>query len=309
MLYILNEIILAASALLNIIGLIFVYNLKKRYANQRILLGSFSSSELYFTLSKFITLILIQTVGPDSIYRVVVETIGRAGLVVYYLMMILLLLDRFTACIFPVLHRSSFSKDQAKIACIMTWVIGLSTAIICPFIGFQEFQEKTQLAYLGFCITFLSSSSFVYIVIGFKLRYRMPSSRSTVNHRLTRVAFLIGLTFLVFIAIPEITVFIILKEDEDTLSNFWARLLYVVGNINFCIDPLIYVFGYQPVKAVFRQKVFKRPTCDSPEYSVHACLKEDQVALGLGLPCEARQRHRVFMRKMILERVSVTSRA
>ena len=255
--FILNEIILVASALLSITGLTLLCNIRQPKKNHIILLRNFSCIELFHVLSKFIVFLSIQTAGLGSIYRTTTEIVARASWFSYYLMMMLLLFERLVACIYPLRYKVTFSQRKAITACLMPWVIGLSTAITCPVVGFQEFRVKTQQAYLGFDIGFLSASCLVYIAIGLKLRNQMPSNRNTGHGNLSKVAFLIVGTFLFFVAIPNIIAFFIAKGNEDTLTNAWVGLIYVFGNINFCVDPLIYVFGYQPVKVLLKQKIPK----------------------------------------------------
>ena len=249
------------SALFNIIGLILLYGqnsrLKQPCTNHRTLLISFSFSELYFSVSKLTNLVLIQTVGLTNIYRMIAETFSKTALFVYFLIMMLILVDRFFFCIFPIRYRVLFSKRKVNIASLIAWILGLSTGIVCPVVGFQEFQLKAQLAYLGFNIGFLLASCFVYATIAWKLKGSAFSSDNPGNSRYTKVTVLIVVTFLVFMAIPEIIVSFIAKENEDTFTNVWVRLIYAISEINFCIYPLIYVFGYQPVKTVFKQKLAK----------------------------------------------------
>ena len=262
--YILNEIILVASALMNITGLICLWNLKQSYTNQRILLVSYSSSELQFAVLKICTLVMLQTVGEESIYRIIFEAMYRAAIFVYFLTMILLLGDRFLACIYPMHYKVWFSKKEAIAFSALAWITGLLTATTCPIVGIKEFQVIAKRANLGFSVFILLASSFIYAAIGFKLRYRpMHSNRNASTGRFTKISFLIVGTFLVFIAIPEISIIIFKNNEKDLLTSVWVRVVYLVGNINYCIDPLIYVFGYQPVKGVFIQKISKLCPCYS----------------------------------------------
>ena len=178
--------------------------------------------------------------------------------------MILLLADRFLACIYPIHYKVWFSKGRTIGVSVLAWITGLLNAIICPIVGIKEFRAKTTLIYFSFTIVTLLASNFVYIAIGFKLRNRpIQSNHDNNTGRFTKVALLIMVTFLVFLAIPDMIAFMIKKDEEDFLTNVWIQLAYLIGNINYCIDPLIYVFGYQPVKSVFIQKMSKLCPCYS----------------------------------------------
>ena len=84
-------------------------------------------------------------------------------------------------------------------------------------------------------------------------------------------------TFLIFIAIPEITVFFIAKASEDRFTIIWIRLIYAIDNINFCIDPLIYVFGCQPVKVAFKRMISKLFPCERNSLSDHSLCNVSTV--------------------------------
>ena len=79
--YIVNEIILLVSSSLSITGIILLRNLKQPFTNQRTFLTSFSSSELYFAVKKFLLLLSIQIADPSSIYHVITKPFAeRHGL-------------------------------------------------------------------------------------------------------------------------------------------------------------------------------------------------------------------------------------
>ena len=258
--YVANGIILCSSALLSMTGIILLHNLKQPYTNQRTLLISFGSSELFYSLSKFIVLVIIQTAGPDSRHRIVAGTIWRTSWFVYYLMMALLLLDRFISCFYPIHYRVLFSKRRTIIASLIAWIVGLSTAIFCPIAGFDEFRIICRHADFGFSVFLLLTLCFVYAAISWRLRISLGNG---VNDRFLKVVcFLVG-TFVIFLVIPDIVVYFISKNNEDTLSNIWVRLVYTIGDLNFFIDPMIYIFGYPLVKAALKEKASKLIPCRS----------------------------------------------
>ena len=120
--------------------------------------------------------------------------------------------------------------------------------------------ERTHKVHTSFGIPFLLGSTFVYGIIGLKMKTRMSSSR---NYHFTKVTFLILGTFLVFLVEPDIIVYVISETNEEIFNNFWVQLVYAIGDVNFCIDPFMHVLGYEPVKVAFKLKVSKLCGCFS----------------------------------------------
>ena len=146
------------------------------------------------------------------------------------------------------------------IASLVTWIVGLSTAILCPIAGFDEFRIICRHADFGFSVFLLLTLCFVYAAISWRLRNSLGDG---INDRFFKVVCLLVGTFLVFLVIPDIVVYFISKNNEDTLTNIWVRLVYAIGDLNFFIDPMIYVFGYPLVKATLKEKASKLCPCCS----------------------------------------------
>ena len=176
---------------------------------------------------------------------------------VYLLIPFVIMLDRFVGGMKPLKYARIFPERRARLIIIIIWIFGLALLVprakltswleFCPVIA-----VSLELPVLLFIIT-------AYSLVAFKLRkHRQSFSASRIQSQISKVAAAIIISFVLLIVLPDFIVSatflknsISLKDENEFISH-----IYLINCVNFIMDPIIYLYGYPPIRKAIKHKIF-----------------------------------------------------
>ena len=250
---------LSLSLVLNTIGIYFLKSLKKTLTNQKILLINLSLAELLSASTILIWRAMDYMQFLDIAERkygdfyIFLRGLKWYCYYVYLLAPLIITLDRLVGITCPLKYENILSKEKATVAVILNWIIAL--LLIIPFIFIDSklwlIYAASAASAIGLIVTIVAVST--YAVIGIIVRKQKLKFETTRKEtRVFRVALYIVLTFFLLVVVSDI-VMITLAGIDRKLAKEYMQFIYCFGNINYAIDPILYIWGYRPLRERVRK--------------------------------------------------------
>ena len=251
----LHSCILALVVIFNVSG---IYLLKLTNSsgscNQRMILMSLSSCNIVISFLWVGDMISIHFKATETKFYYRWWPFLAGTYIVWYAMILLLTIDRFIGCNFPIKHMMFVRKSVISGAIFVCWLIGLVLAVVGCLFGSSTLRPGAR-QYLWpsldilFMLLFVATYGSIFRVLA-RRRFRISTSNQTSDQS----QFIVTVTALLFCflaleAIPSI-IFVFLKSPSTT----YVKLQSTIYKINLLCDPLIYVFLQQKVRAIAKQK-------------------------------------------------------
>ena len=256
--FIITCISLSASVILNIAGIYILRSLRRTRTNQKICLINMSVAEIFTSLTiivwrliDFFSLADTRDLSPKALL------VFRGAVWYFYFVYLMspfpLTLGRLIGIMFPLRHNGFFSEQKATIVALLTWVLAVFLSIPFAFIHVKSWLKYAPLAALSLEIIVILFAVGTYSYIGVKVRYqRNLVNRLSNDSKVLKVALLITVTFFFFVVVSDISIFILASLDPETAIKY-MQIIYSFSNINCMIDPIIYLWGYKPLRDRMRK--------------------------------------------------------
>ena len=272
---ILEITLFSVTALVHILGIYVLIKHSRLIArNQRTYLLSLSASEMSLSIGHImlnIVYLVCSSHLPKSIWVAVIEIIYYDGVwIVNLTTMIMLTLDRFAEVLLNLKYELYITRRKTLVVVGSIWLFGILTTvtfIILHFIyNIHYFNISYRYIYPILDTVVVSNAIMVYSYIYIKRfninkqilpsdqDYALPSN-SVGKQRKKRkffVPFLILITFVLFVYIPDLIYFtnISLRNEDD----WFTRVSTVLYSINMLLDAVIYIFLQRGVRKFIVRK-------------------------------------------------------
>ena len=259
--FIISSVILIPSIILNGSGLYFLLSIAETATNQRVLLVNMSLVELLCATTLFISRSLVyfdltKTKLQSSIYAIIYG-MHWFFYYIYLLAPVLLVFDRLIGVITPLLYKEYFSKRRAIVSIALTWMLGAFLSVPFLIMNIESWLNYCPFAGAGIELLVIIIFLCAYSRIGYEIWNRPENiRRSHGNFKVLKMASLIIVTFVTFVALPEVIVAIMVKMNSNLASEY-GQTVYCVSIFNMVIDPIIYLFGFPSVRENMNKKLFK----------------------------------------------------
>ena len=97
--------------------------------------------------------------------------------------------------------------------------------------------------------------------MAFKIRKHKESfSKSRIQSRISTAAGLITISFVLLVILPEIIVSAALLRFSSDFKSIAEHTyaIYFITFVNCIVDPIVYLYGYPPLRVAIKQKLFKK---------------------------------------------------
>ena len=283
----LTSIFLIISVLLNSLGIYCLRRTKRKakstVVTQHLILLFLSISELVYSflaLGKWILNYFDFNLNSLA-YKIFYAGVF-SSFYVYCCLLIVLLANRFVLVAFPRRCLDLLSQRRACYAVVTSCVFSYALAI--PFVSLDTkyWRDYISIAYVVIEVLVLISTVGTFSFIGYKVRKTTPplehnqeknhekiqrehaadnrskpyaANMSRRQFKLLTVALLTIFSFLPLVAVPDITVMALLRFGS--ISSTAIDFIYSMLNLNFVLDPLVYMVTYPLVRRHLR-KILKR---------------------------------------------------
>ena len=263
-------ILLLLSVLLNSVALYFLYKVPSLTSNQPMLLVNLSLVEISMALSS----ILFRIMRMCKVERGFFHPIITSGLSWYFYLVYLftpfiIMLDRFIGIMSPFRYLDIFPKRRARLLIIFTWILGL--ILLLPRHFFSSFMEFCPFAALGIELIVLAFVITAFTLMALKIRrHKQRFSRSRIQSQISTVAALIISTFVLLVLLPDVIISTALILDSSLQKvDKYSKRIYLITFINCIVDPIIYLYGYPPLKDAIKRYIFtKLPWVETQAYTL-----------------------------------------
>ena len=260
--------ILMIGVILNFVAIFLLFSIKVSYTNQNIILLNLAASEILLGVTETIYWLLTEFEYSEDVRITQIIVIVNSGIYgVYYSVMIFLTVDRLIASLFTFSYQTALSPKRVRIVMAFCWVFGFTSFV--PFL-FTEFDYIYEIYYkilfLLFDGIFLLVAMLTYGRIYCKLLKRRKrfsgnsnnssSTPSNGNTQFQMIVSLILLSFLVLVVLPDIAYVLIfvIYEIKHSLAE---DIILIVWEMNFIIDPALYIYFQKSVKRQLRKSVLR----------------------------------------------------
>ena len=167
--------------------------------------------------------------------------------VVWYMMMILLTLDRFVGCNFPLKHKIFVRKKVILSAIGSSWAIGLSLGIIGSVAGSRSLRPSVR-TYgwptldIMFLLSFVVTYGSIFCVLA-RRRFTITANRNSDQSQFILTVTALLVCFLALEAIPSLV-----SAFTKSHSETFEKALLTIYKANLLFDPLIYIFLQRKVR-------------------------------------------------------------
>ena len=268
--------------LLHIFGMYLLAKYSNGVArNQRLYLVSLSASEILLALHH----IIINTVQfitsfplPNTIWLTVMQIIHYDGVwIINFGTMIMLTLDRLAEVLLNIKYPLYVTRRKTILVLLTVWLVGIITVIMFTTLYFtynvNYFDISYRYIYPVLDTAVVLTAIFVYSYIYVKLRRNkrcLPKFNRSVhmdqcavnrsNKRKFFAPFLILITFLVFIYIPDVIHF----TNMHLLKNqvWFKRICAVLYAMNMISDATIYIFLQKSIRKVIVRTLTPQSSTD-----------------------------------------------
>ena len=107
-----------------------------------------------------------------------------------------------------------------------------------------------------------------FAIMAFKIRkHKEWLSRSPIQSRISTVAGLIVVSFVLLVIFPEIIVSAAVLSASDDISEVAKNTaqIYLITFVNCIVDPILYLYGYPPLRVAIKRKMFPLVRSCSPK--------------------------------------------
>ena len=163
------------------------------------------------------------------------------------MMMILLTLDRFVGCNFPLKHKIFVRKKVILSAIGSSWAIGLSLGIIGSVAGSRSLRPSVR-TYgwptldIMFLLSFVVTYGSIFCVLA-RRRFTITANRNSDQSQFILTVTALLVCFLALEAIPSLV-----SAFTNSHSETFEKALLTIYKANLLFDPLIYIFLQRKVR-------------------------------------------------------------
>ena len=200
----------------------------------------------------------------------IIKTVPTGLYITYYLLMILITLERLFVSVFPIKYHTIMTQRKTKIILTSSWITGLIFGLAFYHLRPLEIQ------YLFTTIFWpvLNGSFVVTALITYSYILHKLFNRQTLIHKNSRenspnnpiqdsrqqkvfvkfycVAGLIMLTFVILVGIPSSIKRLVYYPDHKSIEY---RILYAIYHVNYVADPCIYIFLQPAVRKLLKNRI------------------------------------------------------
>ena len=167
--------------------------------------------------------------------------------IVWYMMMILLTLDRFIGCNFPLKHIIFVRKKVILSAIGASWGIGITLAIIGSVVGSGSLRPSVRkygwpILDSMFLLSFIVTYGSIFCLLA-RRRFTITASRNSDQSQFILTVTALLICFLALEAIPSLVSAFIKSPSEK-----FETALLTIYKVNLLCDPLIYIFLQRKVR-------------------------------------------------------------
>ena len=255
---------------LNVTGTTLLRKLDKGITNQRLILMNLSICQ--GAISLLVTILQITIMSVDEFHPRFLQTLRCTiyGLYIqYYLIMIIMAVDRTIGTKFPLRYPIIFSRRKAKFLLAMAWILAVvyGTVSACFY---NEFRNN----YFSFVLPIFDSVVFLCIAVSYSYimfllctrKIQTASEQIAVKTRkaegkqLLKVAGIISLTFVLFNLIPDAIIAITYKSAS---SKLWT-CVQITWSLGLLSDPITYLFFQKKLRtALLNAFKYRRSSINS----------------------------------------------
>ena len=280
---------LLLSVILNCLGVFCIRRTKHKLTNQQLILVSMSVSELTYAIiamSKWILDYNGLHISNSFIFQISYAGVF-SSFYVYCFIVLILLLDRFISVAFPLKRLKVFTTREVRYTIVATWITGYGLSLPLAFLQKRLWPRYISMGYVTIEVLVVCLSIVTFLYIGRKVERRNRSDtqnglNSSINATLKgrpkvyKIAVLIIMTFLFLIAIPDFVVMILVALGS--ISSDTIGWIYSMLNLNFVVDPLIYLIMYPSVSQELRKLIGRMSTgltanshcCSQPVFTMES---------------------------------------
>ena len=173
---------------------------------------------------------------------------------VYLMTPFTLTLDRFISALFPLKYKAIFSKRRARLFVVSIWMVGLLITVPTVVLYYESRMKQAPQVALGIVIIVTAFALFSYTCIGITIRnQRRIVGRAGNEYKILKTAFIIIMTFLIFVTIPSTVVAAIAKSSSHPFET--SDTVYCATAINLSIDPAVYLLGFPPLRSAVKERL------------------------------------------------------
>lgn len=250
--------IIIISLLCNLLGIYLLKQQKPQHrTNQRLIMISMSLAGAISACVDIVsTLGYIFGLSEDALSVCLYLSAGMA--VTYYSILLILTWDRLLACVFLLRYRSFVTAKKVSVALLIAWILGGIAAIQFFFIGTAIFYSRwNKYVYLIMdgIVLLTVFTTYIYIVRIITTKRRPANSNPIRNLKKTIVVTsIIVFTFILLVAVPDalyVYRFSIFKIKSEMVEG----IVTICWQINYIIDPFVYIFLQKDIRETFRCKI------------------------------------------------------
>ena len=248
--------VLFTSIILNSFGVYLLHKVSSSLTNQKLLLTSLSFVEILFALMTITFRVMIHF-KCESLPCDIVHGLVWYFYFVYIFIIFVIMLDRFIGGMTPLKYASMFPKRTARLMIMVGWI--LSLLLLVPRLMSRpwiEFCPITAVA-VGFPVLLFIITA--YSLMAFKIRkHRRTFLGSRIQSRVSKVAAAIIISFACLAVLPDFIVLIksLLDSRKSTGWDQFVAVVYLLNDVNYLLDPVVYLYGYPALKAAIKHKIF-----------------------------------------------------
>ena len=290
-------VFLSISVVLNSVGFYCLQKtnhkaLKSSASKQHQILVGLSVSELvyaFFAFGKWISNQLNHSLTYNLAYQVFYAGVF-SSYHVYCFLLIVLMTNRLLSVAMPVRHMN-ISIRQVQCSIIVSWIVGYLLAVPFIVLDAKVWPKFISIGYVVIDALVVTYTIITFSYIGYKIsggkenfenerKPRKPGNNgkscrnspckskrpmSKGQQKLLTAALMTIFSYLPFVALPDfvVTPLIHLNKISDTAVHF----TYSMQNLNFIMDPLVYMFTYPLVRRELK-RTFKKIVSPPGEVSV-----------------------------------------
>ena len=255
MIFELHSSILVLAVLFNASGIYFLrLTTISRICNQMAILISLSSCNIMLAIFWMGDLLFMHFRARETNFFYRSWPFLGGQYLVWYSMIIMLTIDRFIGCNFPLQHKIFIRRKFIYRAIGSVWLLGLLFAVVGSCIGYSSLRKAMNHYFWplldSLCILlFLLTYGSILCVLA-RRRFVLQSNRNSHQSQFILTVTALLICFLTLEAVPSI-VYSMIGLRSDTFDTTLSALY----KINLLCDPLIYIFLQRKVRSIAKMKL------------------------------------------------------
>ena len=265
-------VLLIIAGIMNFLGIYLLYHLSSKLKKHRVLLSFLSSTTIVKILLELIYWIgeMARLQEHSSRFLQVITIINLGVVCAYYLILLILTLDRLFAISYPFAYKRLLKVKKVYLAMVVCWISGTLSSIPFFFLDYNEiydiYYKYIILALDGLILMAVLVTYIFMLQVLFKRHCKekklvkngkIPAynrENPNRNYKLLSTFLLILTTFLMFVVIPDIY-FVYRGVICDYMSVIEEDIIALLWQVNYIIDPLVYIFLDPAVRKVLKGKI------------------------------------------------------